>query len=90
MLFVVSNAVRLPLVAALNSWALVAGPAQQSFVWQDGLALVVLILALVSYYYRDEIKPPPGSLRASESDPLLGSQTQVQSTKGSDDYPRLL
>ena len=53
-LFVIANAVRLPLVDFLNSWGFVSGPAQESFETNDGYALFILVLAIIVYYAEKE------------------------------------
>uniref|UniRef100_A0A7S1CLN1 EamA domain-containing protein n=1 Tax=Bicosoecida sp. CB-2014 TaxID=1486930 RepID=A0A7S1CLN1_9STRA len=53
-LFVVANAVRLPLVDALNSWSFVSGQAHQDFGKYDVLSLMVLVLSLWIYYSESE------------------------------------
>lgn len=53
-LFVVANAVRLPLVDALNSWKFVSGQAAQDFGKYDALSLGLLVLSLVIYYSEAE------------------------------------
>ena len=53
-LFVVANAVRLPLVSALNSWGWISGPAVDEFTRYDTLALLILVIAIVVYYSVEE------------------------------------
>eukprot|EP00753_Platysulcus_tardus_P006151 PLAT14002.1.p1 GENE.PLAT14002.1~~PLAT14002.1.p1 ORF type:complete len:498 (-),score=172.61 PLAT14002.1:160-1521(-) len=53
-LFVIANAVRLPLVDALNAVPFVSGAAQESFGRYDALALFALIVAIAVYYTEDD------------------------------------
>lgn len=54
-LFVVANAVRLPLVDALNSVRFVSGQATEAFGKYDAFALIPLVLAIFVYYSEPEM-----------------------------------
>ena len=53
-LFVIANAVRLPLVDVLLMSGFIAGKSASSFTEYDGYALVALVLAIVVYYAEKE------------------------------------
>eukprot|EP00947_MAST-08B_sp_MAST-8B-sp1_P003513 g3513.t1 len=84
-LFVIANAVRLPLVDLLLMWPAVAGASSEMFTHYDGFALVMLVLAIVVYYAQKEGKKRTSGQKAAgghggggggddddEDQPLLG------------------
>lgn len=75
-LFVIANAVRLPIVAILLMWHAVAGASKQGFTHYDGFALVMLVVAVLVYYSQKEgekERAPGGGGGGEGGDaPLLG------------------
>ena len=73
-LFVVASAVGLPLSDLLYAWPMVAGAAYVPFTIYDGFALVVLVVAILTYYSEKELRAP---IDNKEDDilktPMLGS-----------------
>jgi len=58
-LFVIANAIRLPLVDLLLMWQWLSGPAFTVFSHYDGYALFALCLGTLAYYSEDELKRHP-------------------------------